>query len=88
MARVIILDSFEDDLAQVSSHTKRVQIIEAVALLERFPRRGSTDLPASTQVRYGNARKIVISPFDLIYTYDEDGDAVIVQGIVHQRGEH
>ena len=86
MTRVIILESFEDDFAMVSSKAKRAKIIEAVALLERVPQRGSRDLPQSVLSRFGHTRKIVVSPFDIIYTYDAESDTAVVQGIVHQRG--
>lgn len=88
MARVIVLESFEDDFAMVTSKAKRSKIIEAIALLERFPQRGSTNLPPNVLACYGNGRKIVIPPFDIIYTYDSDSDTAIVQGIVHQRGSY
>ena len=86
MTRVIILESFEDDFAMVSSKAKRAKIIEAVALLERFPQRGSRDLPQSVLSRFSHARNIVVSPFDTIYTYDAENDTAVVQGIVHRRG--
>ena len=86
MTRVIILESFEDDFAMVSSKAKRAKIIEAVALLERFPQRNSRELPQSIPSRFSHARRIAVSPFDIIYTYDAGSDTAVVQGIVHRRG--
>lgn len=57
-----------------------------MALLERFAQRGSRDLPQSVLSRFDHTRKIVVSPFDIIYTYDAESDTAVVQGIVHQRG--
>lgn len=83
-----MLESFGEDFSRASSRQKRARILEAITLLERFPRRGFADLPTSVKKSYGDARKLVLPPFDIIYTYDADADTVVVQGIVHQHGAY
>lgn len=86
MARLLFSDSFVDDLAQVQSQRVYRRIISLVSYLENMPEMGSPDIPEAARKRYGNgARKLVASPFDVLYVYDAERDEVHVDGLVHQR---
>lgn len=88
MARVIVLDSFESDLEKVSSGRVRDAIVDAVALLQQFPQRGSANVPSSMREQYGDVRKIVVKPLDIVYRYDAASDTAIVMGLVHARAAY
>lgn len=86
MSRVIFADAFVDALADVQSERVAQRLIRLVSYLEDMPEMGSADLPESVRHRYGvRARKIVATPFDILYTYDAEVDEVHVDGLVHQR---
>ena len=86
MARLLFSDSFVNDLAQVQSQRVYRRIISLVSYLESMLEMGSPDIPTAARKRYGNgARKLVASPFDLLYVYDAEHDEVHIDGLVHQR---
>ena len=86
MSRVVVLDSFDEDLEHVTSARVYNAILDAVESLEQFPQRGSISIPKSIKSKYGTrVRKIVVNPFDVVYSYDSQDDIVIVMGLVHQR---
>ena len=71
MSRVIFADAFVDALADVQSERVAQRIIRLVSYLEDMPEMGSADLPESVKRRYGvQARQLVATPFDILYTYD------------------
>lgn len=82
MARVIVPASFGAELEEkVRTERLRGRIISAIQLLEMFPRLGSCDVPKSVRERYGEVRKLVVSPFDIAYVYDELEDTVTIRTI-------
>ena len=86
MARLLFSDSFVEDLSRVQSQRVYRRIVSLVSYLESMPEMGSPDIPAAARRRYGNgARKLVASPFDVLYVYDAEHDEVHVDGLVHQR---
>ncbi len=86
MARLIFSDTFVDALADVQSERVYQRIITLVSYLEHMPEMGSPDVPEAARRRFGEgARKLVASPFDVLYLYDADRDEVHVDGLVHQR---
>ncbi len=86
MATLDFSEGFVDDLAEVSSERLLESIYAVLAPLESLPRYGSPDIPASLRRRFGpDLRKLVVSPYDIIYTYDEETDVVRVHGLVLQR---
>lgn len=77
---------FVDALADVQSERVAQRIIRLVSYLEDMLEMGSAGLPESVKRRYGvRARKLVATPFDILYTYDAEVDEVHVDGLVHQR---
>ena len=86
MTRLIFSDTFVDALADVQSERVYQRIITLVSYLEHMPEMGSPDVPEAARRRFGEgARKLVASPFDVLYLYDADRDEVHVDGLVHQR---
>ncbi|MBS5451076.1 MAG: type II toxin-antitoxin system RelE/ParE family toxin [Coriobacteriia bacterium] len=70
----------------VEPASKRAQIRSSVELLAAFPEMGSPIVTSSIVRRYGQGvRKLVASPFVVIYRYVEDLDEVRVLGLDHQR---
>ena len=85
MTRVIVLESFGDALEGIMSARVRNAMLDAIKLLERFPERGSADLPPMIRRRVPRARKLVAPSFGIIYQYDTHADTVVVVGLIHQR---
>ncbi len=79
-------EGFVDDLLKVERESKREEILAAIELLEHTPEIGSKLLPESITVRFGaDVRKLIVSPFDVIYQYFPNDDTVFVHGLLHQR---
>lgn len=54
-------------------------------MIEAFPQSGLTLVPESLVREFGpQVRKCAMSPFYLVYEYDEDADVVFVHGLVRQ----
>ena len=86
MARLVYTDSFIEDMTMVELASKRDEIFDKIDLLSDFPDLGSANVPASIRLRFGSSvRKLVISPFDGVYEYDQASDSVNMLGLVHQR---
>lgn len=86
MPRLVYSERFASDLAAVTSERVERRILLCLDNIERFPEFGSRQLPDSIASRFGrDVRKVAIRPFDLIYTYDEEGDVVFVEALVYQR---
>lgn len=72
MHRIIYADQFIDDVAQVYSEAILAEIDTWLELLETLPEIGSPNVRKSLKHRFGkNLRKIAVSPFVIIYRYDE-----------------
>ena len=75
------------DAAIVKREDKLDEILDTIALLEGTPEIGSAILPASIRRRFGpQVRKLVVRPFDVIYDYLPEADAVVILALIHQRG--
>ncbi len=76
-----------DDAAMIERESKLDEILDRIALLEATPELGSSLLPASIRKRYGSqVRKLVVTPFDIIYDYLPQENAVVILTLIHQRG--
>lgn len=85
MPEILYTDAFIDDMQQVYSERVYNSIFYAIELLPSVPILGSTDLPDSIQAKYGQAvRKMVVSPFLVVYKILEDGNFLIL-GMMHER---
>ena len=86
MTKVLLSEGFKQDLLGVESDRVLSAIFNALDLLEVMPTAGSRDVPESALALFGpGVRKLVVSPFDIIYRYDEVSDEVRVAGLIHQR---
>lgn len=83
MPRMIYTEGFLDDAALIYSDRVMSKLSNALNSIEAFPQIGSQMVPSSIKSLYGGrVRKVVVAPFDLVYEYIEDEDAVIVYGLV------
>ncbi|HIW75639.1 MULTISPECIES: type II toxin-antitoxin system RelE/ParE family toxin [Gordonibacter] len=86
MPELIYTEGFVADVAQIRFESKRNEIKRRVDLLSGFPELGSPNLPRSLVEQYGDTvRKLVVSPFLIVYEYHEDEDTVYLLGLIHQR---
>lgn len=87
MAEIVFTEGFMADAAIVEREEKLDEILDTIALLEDAPEIGSAILPSSIRHRYGSqVRKLVVRPFDIIYDYLPQDDAVVILTLIHQRG--
>lgn len=76
-----------EDAAIVELESKLDEIIDRISLLEESPEIGSALLPDSIRRRYGpQVRKLIVTPFDVIYDYLPKENAVVILALLHQRG--
>lgn len=86
MAELVFTSGFIEDTDLVERDDKLAEILDIVALLETSPDMGSNSLPASIAERYGaNVKKLVVTPFDVIYEHLPEQDEVLIYALVHQR---
>ena len=86
MPRLEYSDRFADDLAHVTSDKDEARIYIALDNVEAFGDFGSRVVLDSIREDFGEGvRKVVVNPFDLVYTYYPDDDLVRVEALVHQR---
>lgn len=87
MTRILYTERFLQDMEQVDLPSKQSEIYDAIDMLPTLPVLGSRRLPRSIMVEFGDTvRKLVVAPFLVIYEYQEDEDAILIYGLVHQRG--
>ncbi len=80
---MIYTEGFLEDVANVYSPRVQENLASVLSAVETFPRIGSQSIPASIKERFGErVLKVVVEPFDLIYEYLEEADAVVVYGLV------
>lgn len=86
MAKLVYSDAFIEDMTTVEFASKRDEIFNKLDLLSDFPDLGSANVPESIRLRFGSSvRKLVVSPFDVVYEHDWEADSVHILGLVHQR---
>lgn len=86
MPRLEYSQRFADDLARVTSAKVEAQVYRVLDNIEAFPDIGSMLLPESIRSEFGKGiRKVVVGPFDLVYTFYPDRDLVRVEALIHQR---
>ena len=84
MPKLVFSERFADDFARVTSARVEASILTALDNIEAFADFGSRNIPNSILEEFGDGvRKVVVSPFDLVYTIV--GDEVHVEALVHQR---
>ena len=86
MPRLEYSERFAEDLARVTSGKVEARVYAALDNVEAFGDFGSKVVPDSIREEFGEGvRKVVASPFDLVYTYYPDEDLVRIEALVHQR---
>lgn len=86
MTELVYTASFLEDMLSVELESKEEEIFSLCDLLAENPGLGSANLPLSIRQRYGEqVRKLVASPFDVVYEHDTMSDTVFLLGLVHQR---
>lgn len=86
MPRLEYSERFAEDVARVTSAKVEARIYAALDNIEAFGDFGSKVVPDSIREDFGEGvRKVVVSPFDLIYTYYPPDDLARIEALVHQR---
>ena len=86
MPRLEYSERFAEDVARVTSAKVEARIHAALDNIEAFGDFGSKVVPDSICEDFGEGvREVVVSPFDLIYTYDPSDDLARSEALVHQR---
>ena len=86
MPRLEYSERFAEDVARVTSAKVEARIYAALDNIEAFGDFGSKVVPDSIREDFGEGvRKVVVSPFDLIYTYYPSDDLARTEALVHQR---
>ena len=82
MARLVVFDEFIEELGRVRSE-RIAQNIEGMLLtIEQMPGVGSSILTPSVVREFGsNVRKAVVSPYEIIYEYDQPSNTLLVYGL-------
>ena len=84
--RMVFSERFLDDASCVWSERLRLSRVGVLSNIEAFPEIGSKNLPLSIKEEFGDAvRKAAVSPFDLIYEFKEEENAVFVYALVPMR---
>ena len=86
MPRLEFSDRFADDLSRVTSCKVEANIYAALDNVEAFGEFGSRLIPDSIRYAFGEGvRKVVVIPFDLIYTYYPEKDLVAIETLIGRR---
>ena len=86
MPRLEYSDRFAEDVARVTSAKVEARIYAVLDNVEAFGDFGSKVVPDSIREAFGEGvRKVVVNPFDLVYTYYPGDDLVRIEALIHQR---
>jgi hypothetical protein len=86
MPRLAYSDRFAGDMARVTSEKVEARIGGALDNIEAFGEFGSKIVPDSIRREFGpSVRKVVVDPFDLVYTYFHDEDLARIEALIRQR---
>ncbi|MEG1561338.1 MAG: hypothetical protein RR323_02920 [Raoultibacter sp.] len=81
-----ITAEFVEDTTHIYSERVFNRVYDDIDKLRFVSELGSRNVPSSVLQRYGEkARKLVMSSFDIIYTYDKSANIIEVKALVHQR---
>ena len=86
MPRLEYSDRFAEDLARLTSAKVEARVYAALDNVGAFGNFGSRVVPDSIRRDFGEGvRKVVVGPFDLVYTYYPAEDLVRIEALIHQR---
>ena len=79
-------EKFIEEAGAIRLASKRQELRKRVEMLAELPQMGSSNLPQSIIEQYGsNVKKLVISPFVVVYEINLESNTVDVLGLLHQR---
>ena len=86
MAKLVFAERYFDTVGQITSRKLQDRLLSLLALMEEVPTFGSCKVRDSLKDQFGESCMTAdLSPFLLVFEYDEAADTVYVYGIVHQR---
>lgn len=86
---MVFAERFLEDASHVWSERLRLSLTNVLLSIEAFPEIGSKNLPLSIKEEFGgDVRKVAVSPFDLIYEFKKDENAVFVYALVPMRSAY
>lgn len=86
MAELVFADSYFETVGQITSRRLQDRLLDLLSLMSEVPTFGSRKVRGSLKDRFGDCCMTAdLSPFLLVFEYDEEHDVVYVYGIVHQR---
>ena len=86
MAELVFADSYFEAVGQITSRQLQDRLLDLLGLMREVPTFGSRKVRGSLKERFGdNCMTADLSPFLVVFEYDEEQDIVFVYGIVHQR---
>lgn len=84
MAKLVVFEGFIDARNAVWSDRIRRNIDAMLCAIEEMPGVGSSILPDSIVREFGaGVRRAVVSPFEIIYEYDEAAETVFVYALLY-----
>jgi plasmid stabilization system protein ParE len=86
MPELKITETFVAEASQIYTDKLFNKVFQMVDTLKTMPELGSRNLPESIIKKYGSGcRKLVVSPFDIIYRYNQPQNLVEIIALVHER---
>lgn len=86
MAKIFYTERFLRDMDRVELESRQNEIYDCVDLLATVPALGSRRLPRSVTEEFGDTvRKLSVAPFLVIYEQLENGEVILVHGLLHQK---
>lgn len=84
MAKLVVFDGFIDERNSVRSERIRGNVDAMLMTIEQMPGVGSSILPDSIVAEFGpKVRKAVVSPYEIVYEYDEETDTAYVYALLY-----
>ena len=83
MARLVVYDGFIEQRAAVESERLGQNIDDMLRTIEGMPGVGSSLVRPSVRHSFGqNVLKAVVSPYVIVYEYDQDSDTAYVHDLL------
>lgn len=84
VARLIVYEGFIRKRSTIWSKRVGENVDNMLRTIEQMPGVGSSILPQSIRESFGpHVRKAVVSPYEIVYEYDEAGDVVYVYDLLY-----
>ena len=84
MARLIVFDGYVEARSKIWSERLGQNVDDMLRTIEQMPGVGSSLLPDSVIREFGpNVRKALVSPFEIVYEYDQETDIAYVYDLLY-----